>query len=239
MRNGFRRINCIFHLVGGLLEILGLVLLFPLIVVLIYWGKMGDGWITGTAFVVTSLISFSLGVLLRHRFKPEQLDPTGSMIMCAVGWLVASAVGALPFVIAIDANYLDACFEAMSGFTTTGITVFSGLDDMPRSILFWRSLTQWLGGIGILSFFLLAASQTGGAHHIYGAESHKISSGRPAPGLFNTLRILWTIYALFTVLGIALLAVEKMPVFDAVCHSLTALSTGGFSPTTAVSNFTA
>jgi len=230
MRNGFRRINCIFHYVGGLLEILGLILLFPLIVVLVYWGKMGDGWITATAFLVTSLISFSLGVVLRNKFKLQELDTTGSMLMCAIGWLVASAVGALPFVIAINANYLDASFEAMSGFTTTGITVLSGLDNMPRSILFWRSLTQWLGGIGILSFFLMAISQAGGAHHMFGAESHKISSGRPAPGLFHTLRILWTIYAMFTVFAAAILAVEKMPVFDAVCHALTALSTGGFSP---------
>jgi len=230
MRNGFRRINCILHFIGGLLEILGLVLLFPLIVVIYYWGQMGDGWITGASFVLTSLVSFSLGMVLRHKFEAEKLDTTGSMLMCALGWLFASAIGALPFVIGIGANYLDACFEAMSGFTTTGITVFSGLDDMPRSILFWRALTQWLGGIGILSFFLMVISQSGGAHHMFGAESHKISSARPAPGLFNTLRILWAIYAFFTVLAAAILSLEKMPVFDAVCHALTALSTGGFSP---------
>jgi len=118
----------------------------------------------------------------------------------------------------------------MSGFTTTGITIYSGLDDMPRSILFWRALTQWLGGLGILSFFLVLTFQAGGAHHIFGAESHKISSRRPAPGLFHTLRIIWAIYAIFTLLAAAVLAIEKMPVFDAVCHALTALATGGFSP---------
>jgi len=230
MRNGFRRINCILHFVGGLLELLGLILLFPLIVVLLYWGKMGDGWVTATAFVVTSLISFSIGLVFRHKFKSEMLDITGSMLMCALGWLFASAVGALPFVIAIGSNYLDAYFEAMSGFTTTGITVLSGLDDMPRSILFWRALTQWLGGIGILSFFLMITFRVGGAHHMFGAESHKIASTRPTPGLFHTLRILWAIYAMFTVLAAAVLSIEKMPVFDAVCHAFTALSTGGFSP---------
>ena len=230
MRNGFRRINCILHFVGGLLEILGLVLLFPLAVVLVYWGQMGDGWITATAFVVSALISFSLGLVLRNKFKLEMLDTTGSMLMCALGWLFASAIGALPFVIGIGANCLDSYFEAMSGFTTTGITVFSGLDNLPRSILFWRSLTQWLGGIGILSFFLMVIFQSGGAHHMFGAESHKISSTRPAPGLFNTLRILWAIYAAFTIFAAAILTLEKMPVFDSVCHALTALSTGGFSP---------
>jgi trk system potassium uptake protein TrkH len=230
MRNGFRRISCIFHFIGNLLEILGLILLFPLIIVVIYWGQKGDGWETATSFVVAAIISFSLGMILRHKFKPAALNPTGSMFICALSWLVVSAVGAIPFVIAANSNYLDAYFEAMSGFTTTGITIFSGLDDMPRSILFWRALTQWLGGIGILSFFLVLTFQAGGAHHIFGAEGHKISSRRPAPGLFHTLRIIWAIYAIFTLLAAAVLAIERMPVFDAVCHALSALSTGGFSP---------
>jgi trk system potassium uptake protein TrkH len=230
MRNGFRRVNCIFHFVGGLLEILGLILLFPLIPVLIYWGQNGDGWLSAAAFASSGAISFFFGFFLRRIFKPQTIDTTGSMLICALGWLLASAMGALPFVIAVGLESLDAYFEAMSGFTTTGITVFSGLDEMPRSILFWRALTQWLGGLGILSFFLLIISQGGGAHHMFGAESHKISSGRPAPGLFNTLRILWAIYAAFTALAALILVIEKMPVFDAVCHALTTLSTGGFSP---------
>jgi len=191
---------------------------------------MGDGWVTAAAFAVAALISFSLGMILRHKFKPAPLDTTGSMLICALSWILVSAVGALPFLIAVRSNYLDAYFEAMSGFTTTGITIYSGLDDMPRSILFWRALTQWLGGIGILSFFLVLTFQAGGAHHIFGAESHKISSRRPAPGLFHTLRIIWAIYAIFTLLAAAVLAVERMPVFDAVCHALTAVATGGFSP---------
>ena len=230
MKRGFQRINCIFYFIGGLLEILSLVLLLPLIVVFIYWEKMGDGWNTLAAFVVTALLSFLLGMFMRIRFKAETLDTTGSMLMCALGWLFVSAVGALPFVIAINSNYLNACFEAMSGFTTTGITVFSGLDDMPRSILFWRALTQWMGGIGILSFFLAITFQASGAHHMFGAESHKISSGRPAPGIFSTLRILWGIYTALTMLAAFVFILEKMPVFDAVCHALTTLSTGGFSP---------
>ncbi|MBN2594587.1 MAG: TrkH family potassium uptake protein [Sedimentisphaerales bacterium] len=229
MRNGFRRINCILHFIGGLLEILGLVLFFPLIVVSIYWGQKGDGWITATAFVVTAMISFSLGLVLRNKFEFEKLDTTGSMLMCALGWIFASAVGALPFVIAIGSNYFDAYFEAMSGFTTTGFTVFSGLDNMPRSILFWRALMQWLGGIGILSFFLMITYRPSGAHYMFGAESHKISSARPAPGLFHTLRIVWAIYTMFTVFAMVVLAIEKMPVFDAVCHAFTAVSTAGFS----------
>ncbi|MHC4586896.1 MAG: TrkH family potassium uptake protein, partial [Planctomycetota bacterium] len=230
MRNGFRQISCILHFIGNLLEILGLILLFPLIVVLVYWGRIGDGWVTAISFVIASLISFSLGMILRHEFKPAALNPAGSMLICALSWIIVSAIGALPFVIAARSNYLDAYFEAMSGFTTTGITILSRLDKIPRSILFWRALTQWLGGIGILSFFLVLTFQAGGAHHILGAESHKISSRRPAPGLFHTIRIIWTIYVIFTLISIAVLAIERMPVFDAVCHGLTAVATGGFSP---------
>ena len=230
MRNGFQQISCILHFIGNLLEILGLILLFPLIVVVVYWGgEWGDGWETATAFVIASLISFSLGMVLSHEFKPAAPNPAGSMLICALSWLIVSAIGALPFVIATRSNYLDAYFEAMSGFTTTGITIFSGLDEMPRSILFWRAITQWLGGIGILSFFLVLTFQAGGAHHIFRAESHKISSHRPAPGLFHTIRIIWTIYIVLTLLAVAVLAIERMPIFDAICHGLTAIATGGFS----------
>jgi len=89
MRNGFRQISCILHFIGNLLEILGLILLFPLIVVLVYWGRSGDGWITATSFVIASLISFSLGMILRHKFKPAALNPGGSMLICALSWLIA------------------------------------------------------------------------------------------------------------------------------------------------------
>ena len=230
MRNRFSLLNCIFYFIGNLLQILGLILLFPVFFVFFYWGQKGDGANSLAAFVIPALLSFLIGLVLRRVFKRSALDVTGSMIMCVLAWLFVSALGALPFVIAIDSSYLNAYFEAMSGFTTAGITVFSGLDTMPASILFWRSLMQWLGGLGILSFFLMIVFSGGGVHHIFGAESHKISSGRPVPGLFNTLKILWGIYLLLTVLAVAILSIEKMPVFDAVCHSLTTLATGGFSP---------
>ena len=230
MRKRFQRTNCVFHFVGYLLQVLGLILFLPLVFTLIYWGKYGEGWQTVIAFVVPAAVSFTVGLILRNTFRSEELDTTASMLMCALGWIFCSAVGALPFVIGIGSSYLNAYFEAMSGFTTTGITVYCGLDNMPRSILFWRSVTQWLGGIGILSFFLIVTFRASGAHHIFGAESHKISSGRPAPGLFNTLKILWGIYAMFTLIAAVTLTIERMPVFDAICHALTTLSTGGFSP---------
>jgi len=230
MRNRYQRINNIFYLLGYVLQTLGVVFLIPLIATFLYWGTRGEGWRTAISFAIPSAISFVAGFLLRRRFKPSELGLTGSVIVCGLGWIFASALGAVPFVIGIRAGYLNGYFEAMSGFTTTGITVFSGLDSLPRSILLWRALTQWVGGLGILSFFLAVTFRGSGAHHIFGAESHKISSTRPAPGLFHTVTILWGIYLGFTVLSIGLLSLERMPVFDSICHSLTAIATGGFSP---------
>ncbi len=230
MRNRFRRINYAFHFLGYLLDTLGVVFLFPLFFVFFSWGQGGEGQVTLLAFLVPSAAAFVGGRLLRRFFRAELPDTTGSMIICGLSWLTASAVGALPFVIGIGSGYLNAYFEAMSGFTTTGITVLQGLDSLPRSILFWRAVTQWVGGVGILSFFLAITFRGTGSHHVFGAESHKIAATRPAPGIFHTLKILWGIYAAFTGASAVILSLEGMPVFDAVCHSLTALSTGGFSP---------
>jgi len=101
---------------------------------------------------------------------------------------------------------------------------------MPKSIIFWRSLTQWLGGLGILTFFLAVTRHGGAAHRLFGAESHKIAAGRPVPGLANTVKVLWGIYALFTALVAGGLVLAGMSAFDGLCHSFTCLSTGGFSP---------
>ncbi len=230
MRGQYRHsIKVVAGYMGSLLIILGLILLVPLFFVLVFRTD-GESGSTLTAFLFPSIISLLAGVLLRTSTGYREPNTTQAMLICAMGWLVLSAVGALPFVIGIGAGYLDAYFETMSGFTTTGITMFTGLDAMPRSIIFWRSLTQWVGGLGILTFFLAVSSRIPGAHLLFGAESHKISSGRPVPGMINTVKILWMIYTGFTVLIILLLMLCGMSAFDSVNHSFTALSTGGYSP---------
>lgn len=214
---------------GSLLLILGFILLIPLLFVLIF--KCGnESGRTLIAFLFPAITALLSGFLLRTKIGYKEPNSTQAMLICAMGWLVLSAVGALPFVIGIGASYIDAYFETMSGFTTTGITMFTGLDSMPHSIIFWRSLTQWVGGLGILTFFLAVLSRIPGAHLLFGAESHKISSGRPVPGMLNTVKILWMVYSGFTVLIIVLLMLSGMSAFDSVNHSFTALSTGGYSP---------
>lgn len=214
---------------GELLLIIGLVMLLPLIFVLLFPGQH-ESKDTLLAFLIPALGSISLGYAIRKNLGTSEPNTTQAMLICAMGWIVLSAAGAVPYVLGIGAGYLDAYFETMSGFTTTGITMFTGLDSMPRSIIFWRSLTQWVGGLGILTFFLAVSSRIPGGHLLFGAESHKITSGRPVPGMANTLKILWGVYTGFTILIIALLRMGGMSLFDSLNHSFTALSTGGFSP---------
>ena len=214
---------------GSLLIILGLILLVPLIYAIITGPLTGPGSMS-LAFAVTSLLSLGAGGILRKLYGGRPPNATQAMLVCAAGWLVLSAFGALPFVIGIDASYIDAYFETMSGFTTTGISMFTGLDQMPGSIILWRSVTQWVGGLGILTFFLAVTARIPGAHLLFGAESHKIDSERPVPGLVHTVKVLWGIYTVFTLLIIGLLMMAGVSLFDSVNHSFTALSTGGFSP---------
>ncbi|MDH4210764.1 MAG: TrkH family potassium uptake protein [candidate division WOR-3 bacterium] len=229
MRNRFDTINVVFNALGSVFIVLGVFLLFPL-AILVFLDDVGQ-WGTNTlAFVIPSVLAFTFGFAFRALFRAGSMSNYGAMLTCSLGWLGFSALGALPFVIGIHATYLNGFFEAMSGFTTTGITMFTGLERMPKCILFWRSMTQWIGGLGILTFFLAVTYRGGSAHRLFGAESHKIEMERPVPGLSHTLKILWGIYAGFTLIIVLGLFSVGMPLFDSVCHSFTALSTGGFSP---------
>jgi len=229
MRNKFDTTGVVFHYVGYILIVLGILLLVPLVLVLVYEEYIG-GFHTGLAFITASAVSLAAGISLKTFFSEGKAYPLRAMLICGMGWVACSAVGAIPYVMGIGAGYLDAYFETMSGFTTTGITMFTGLDYMPRSILFWRSMTQWLGGLGILSFFLIVAFKGTGAHVLFGAESHKIEAGRPVPGFHNTVRILWYIYAGFSAFIFICLWLAGMPWFDSMCHTMTTLPTGGYSP---------
>ena len=229
MRNHWQTLRTVFRDVGSLLIVLGIFLFLSAASVFIF-GEFRTGFLTFFAFIGPGILSILLGISARHYLPPGDLNRLQAMLVCSLGWIIFSLIGALPFVIALNINYLDAVFETMSGFTTTGITVFIGLDQMPKSILFWRSLTQWVGGLGILTFFLAISFQGRNTHRLFGAESHKIDVGRPVPGVANTLKILWGIYILFTVIIVLGLLISGMELFDSVCHSLTTLSTGGFSP---------
>ena len=228
MRNRWAYFRPICDYLGLLLWVFGLLMVVPL-VLRAFWMRGGPAEVPAATFWVPAAIAIACGALLKRDRQFPALDGRRAMMLCAMGWLVVSAVAAVPFCIGIGMGYLDAYFETVSGLTTTGITMLAGLDDMPRSILFWRSFIQWMGGLGILTFFLAVLYTGGSAHRLFGAESHKVFSRRPAPNLLRSLRILWLTYILFSVLVLVALLAEGLGAFDAVTHAMTTLSTGGYS----------
>ncbi len=219
----------IFSYLGSILLVTGVLLLLPIIPY--YWFHDGENHMLSiSTFLVPAIFSIITGVTLQKTMKVKTPDVQDAMIITALGWILIGLVGGVPYMIGLHKSFFDAFFESVSGFTTTGITVFEGLDTMSRSILFWRSLTQWLGGLGILTFFLAVSFRgNSAASSLFSAEGHKISTARPVPGIFNTVRILWGIYILFTLISLAAFWGGGMSFFDALNHSLTCISTGGFS----------
>lgn len=215
-------------LLGAMLGIFSPLLLLPVLVALLY----NEPRATLLAYILPAMLSAALSILLRWstRKKHFRMDLPSSMIFCALSWIMVSIIGALPFMLGLDKSFTDSFFESVSGFTTTGITVFQGLDYMPASQMFWRSFIQWLGGLGILTFFLFITTNTDGEiWQLFGAEGHKIQSARPVPNVYRTIKLFWAIYALYTLLETLALRALGMPLFDAFLHSMTSLSTGGFS----------
>jgi trk system potassium uptake protein TrkH len=229
MRNRWRYFRPVLEHLGLLISVFGVLLLVPLLLRAVP-ADAGRERAPLWAFALPAVGSVFLGIGLKRGRKLPPLDNRRAMILCALAWIVISAIGAVPLWASLPIGYLDAYFETVSGFTTTGITMLKGLDDMPLAVLFWRSFIQWLGGLGILTFFLAVLYTAGSAHRLFGAESHKVLSRRPTPSLLRSLRILWSIYALFTALLAVVLLLEGLSAFDAVAHAMTALSTGGYSP---------
>ncbi|MDZ7672555.1 MAG: TrkH family potassium uptake protein [Halanaerobiales bacterium] len=207
--------------------LLGVGLLIPIVFAVIY----NEPHIYYQSFYIPSIFSFILGIIFSLlKSDKVELTLTNSMLIVGLSWIFISMIGGLPFMIGLDKSFIDAFFESVSGFTTTGITVFQGLNSIPHSILLWRSLIQWFGGLGILTFFLFITFRSEGElWQLFTAESHKIDTSRPVPNIFKSIKILWLIYGLFTLVQIILLIFLKVTPFDALIHSLTTLSTGGFS----------
>lgn len=141
MRNRLQQFLPILDYLGALLWTSGFVLFVPLIVLGLY-ARIGREEVSPFCFIVPAVFALSLGFVLKRRAGFRPLDSRGAMLLCAFAWIIVSAIGALPIYMSHQANYLDSFFEAVSGFTTTGITMLAGLDHMPRSILFWRALMQ-------------------------------------------------------------------------------------------------
>lgn len=216
----------ILHYLGVILVAFSILQAAPLVVSAVYQETFKFATFN---FAIPAGLSLALGLALTFFFRPRRLTVGRAMAVGALGWFVLSLVGALPYWLPLEVTYLDTFFEAASGFTTTGATMLSGLSILPKSILLWRALTQWIGGLGIFTLFLFVIREGGAQHALLGAETHKAASERFSPGVFSSLRILWSIYAGLTVACGLLLWIEGLSLFDALTHALTTVSTGGFS----------
>jgi len=221
-----KNLSTVLHYLGIVLIAFAFLQALPLIISAMYLETVQFPF---RIYVIPAAVSAALGVGLVSLFRARPLAGGTAMATAALGWFTLSLIGAVPYWLALEITYLDAFFETISGFTTTGATLFVGLDGLPHSILFWRALTQWIGGLGIFTLFLLVALRSGLPHSLYLAESHKAVSKRLAPGLFSSLRILWAIYGGLSLACALALWAEGLSLFDAVVHALTTLSTGGFS----------
>ena len=182
----------------------------------------------------------AVGVLWGLRLPSIPLRARDGFFAVTAAWLAAAAVGAIPFV--IDGTFdrlVDAFFESMSGFTTTGATLLARMEPEPDAILLWRSVTQWLGGVGIVVLVVAIAPATGLAmQRVFYAETSGVTSDRLTPRIADTAKIIWGIYLALTALGFLAYLLAGMGAFDAINHIFTTLATGGFSTKTAsIANF--
>ena len=222
-----QRISLTLHILGSFLKYLALVYIPPLVTALHY----GENW---RIFLYSSLLTLAIGLFLEFRFKTTRvIERADGFTIVSFTWLLVPLLGAVPYVF-LGWNFLDAFFEAMSGFTTTGATVLGSVEELPRSALLWRSLTQWVGGMGVIALFIAILPRLGvGGSQLFEREFPGPMPERLRPRFRTTAKLLWTIYVAFTAAEIALLYFwAKLRLFDSICVSLCTLSTGGFTPTT-------
>lgn len=187
------------------------------------------------SFLMTAAITGLMGLLFFFigRWKNKGIDNDDTFAIVSMSWILFSLLGMLPFLLsgAVD-NVTDAFFETISGFTTTGSTILKNVDEQTHSILFWRAIMQWMGGLGIVVFtlaFIPAVAKGSRKASLFAAEAPGMSVEKLSPSMHVTARILWIIYIFMTVLCAFMYAMGPMSLFDAICHAFTTISTGGYS----------
>ena len=218
----------VFKVMGWLLLLEGGLLLIPLILSL---AESDNDW---PGFLVASLATLVSGGLLTLflRSTAVRMRRREGYLLTSVVWILFSAFGMIPFIMSEPSlSVADAYFETMSGFTTTGATVITDVESYSRSILLWRSMIQWVGGLGIVLFILalLPSLNTSEGVTMYNSEITGITHDKLHPHIRHTAKSLWSVYMALTVLLFFLLWLGPMDFFDAVCQSMTTMATGGFS----------
>ena len=220
-------IKIIIRVLGFLIFVEGVAMLLALAISLIYGEYDTTAFLlsSGICLVTGSIIAFLTNGVSRDIGKRE------GFIIVSLVWVVFSFFGTLPYILSHSIpSFTNAFFETMSGFTTTGSSILSNIEELPHGILFWRSITQWLGGMGIivLSLAILPVFGIGGMQ-LYVAEVPGPTPDKISPRIRQTAKTLWIIYLGFTLAETLLLWIGGMSLYDAVCHSFTTMATGGFS----------
>lgn len=216
------------NVVGALILFFGLTMLLPLAAALFYRDN------SSIPLLQSMGATLSVGAGLHLVFRKERaahISQREGMAIVAIGWTAVGFFGALPFYFhPSDGSLTSAVFESVSGFTTTGASILSDIEALPHGLLLWRSFIQWLGGMGIivLSIAILPFLGVGGMQ-LYKAEVPTPVPDKLKPRIRETAMILWKVYVVFTVVQMLLLMLGQMGFFDALCHALTTMPTGGFS----------
>lgn len=183
--------------------------------------------------LITLLTGFILLIATRRHKGDKTSSRDGVYVVC-ISWLVLSLFGAIPYLLSKSVpNFTDGFFEALSGFTTTGATILTRIEAVPKDILLWRSMTQWIGGLAIIVFtiaILPYLSMSG--MQLFVAEINGINYDKLHPRIMHTVRRIWGLYLFFTLLETLLLYLGDMDLYDALCHSMSTISSGGFSTRT-------
>ena len=215
----------ISYILGWILRLEGVFMALPLSTAILYGEQ--QGW----AFALVLVLCLALGQLLTHR-KPHNPSfyAREGFVTTALGWMVMSLFGCLPFMLTGEIpRFVDALFETVSGFTTTGASILSDVEAMSHCSLMWRSFTHWIGGMGVLVFLLAVLPMVGGSNmHLMKAESPGPSVGKLVPKVRFTAQILYLLYIVLTVLEFILLLLGLMSVFEALCTAFGTAGTGGF-----------
>ncbi|HQH56367.1 MAG TPA: TrkH family potassium uptake protein [Candidatus Marinimicrobia bacterium] len=221
------KIRNIIAVLGNLFTILGLFFILPLLISLFQHDTATP------AFLFSIAVATGVGLLMQIR-KPRNfnIQRWEAMVIVVIGWIGASVIGALPFYFSgyFD-GFINALFESVSGFTTTGASILNDIESLPISLLVWRTLTHWIGGMGIiiLALVVLPAINISG-RNLYSFESSSLANEQITPKIKDTARLLWTVYFILTVSETVLLLILGLPFFDAALTAMATIATGGFSP---------
>ena len=205
----------------ALMKTLSLVFIPPLAVSLVF-----REFFLSRVFILLFLITFFAGDLLSRMVNSEKnVSMKHAFVVVSLTWIAISFLGALPFYLSLDISFMDSFFESVSAFTTTGFTMMAKVAELPRTLLFWRSFMQWIGGIGIVVAVISGIFRVSG-FKFYLAEAR---DERLMPNIINTVKLIWKIYIFYTLVGVVFLYLSGVDVFEALNHAMTAIATGGMS----------